>query len=77
MTISYGSAEFKTHCLKILDEVAQTGQAVEVTKRGKPAVRVIPAVVNEPEPAYGFLKGSARWEDELLSTGEAWDADHE
>jgi len=76
MDISYGTADFKAHCLRILDEVARTGQAVEVTKRGQPAVRVVPAFVREVEPAYGFLKGTARWEDGLLTTGEEWEADH-
>lgn len=26
-------------------------------------------------PAYGYLAGTVRWEDELLGTGEAWNAD--
>ncbi|MBU0936817.1 MAG: type II toxin-antitoxin system prevent-host-death family antitoxin [Spirochaetes bacterium] len=77
MTNSYGVADFKAHCLKILEEVATQGQAVEVCKRGKPLVRVLPAVVAEPAPAYGFLQGTACYADDLLSTGESWQADHE
>jgi prevent-host-death family protein len=34
------AGEFKAKCLKIMDEVAATGEPVVVTKRGKPVVRV-------------------------------------
>ncbi len=36
------SSEFKTHCLRILDEVARSGVAVVVTKRGRPVARLVP-----------------------------------
>ena len=39
-----GASEFKAHCLAVLDEVARTGEAVTVLKRGKPLARVLPAV---------------------------------
>ena len=41
MEASYGAAEFKARCLKIIEEVAKTGQEVRVTKRGKPMVRLV------------------------------------
>jgi prevent-host-death family protein len=71
---TYGSADFKAHCLSIIDEVAEKGREVRVTKRGRPAVRIVPDCAAEAKPAYGFLKNTAQWEDDLLSTGEAWDA---
>lgn len=52
-----GVTEFKTHALRLLDEVAQTGQPITITKRGR-----VLAVVNPPEQAekpkfsFGFLK---------------------
>ncbi|MFL5380009.1 MAG: type II toxin-antitoxin system Phd/YefM family antitoxin, partial [Myxococcales bacterium] len=33
---------FKTRCLKLLDEVAETGEPIVITKRGRPVARVIP-----------------------------------
>ena len=36
------AAEFKAKCLKIMDEVAETGEPVIVTKRGKPVARLVP-----------------------------------
>jgi prevent-host-death family protein len=73
-SVIYGSADFKAHCLRIIDEVASRGTEVRVTKRGRPAVRIVPDVVAEDRPAYGYLENSASWDDDLLSTGELWDA---
>ena len=69
------AGRFKAQCLRLLDEVAETGETIVVTKRGKPVARVEP--VEEPPS----LKGSVIYlvdDDELLfSTGEAWDAERE
>lgn len=35
-------SEFKTHCVGVLNEVANYGEEVIVTKRGKPLARIIP-----------------------------------
>lgn len=75
MTRTYGAAEFKAKCLRIITEVAEKGNSVEVTKRGRSLVRVIPVETAEPEPPYGYLAGTAMWTDDLLSTGEQWEAD--
>lgn len=75
MDNSYGSADFKSHCLQIIDEVARTGQAVRVTKRGKPAVVILPDTADEPGPVYGLLRDSAVLKDDLFRTDEKWDAD--
>lgn len=57
------ASEFKAACLALMDEVAATGRALVVTKRGKPVVRVTPAT--EPPD----LRGSVRFlvdDEELL-----------
>ncbi|AEJ18383.1 type II toxin-antitoxin system Phd/YefM family antitoxin [Gracilinema caldarium] len=77
MDTIYGAAEFKAHCLQIIEKVVLTGQDVHVTKRGHPMVRIVPEYVEEPKTAYGFLAGSVTVKDDLLSTNEVWDADHE
>ncbi|KZD09692.1 type II toxin-antitoxin system Phd/YefM family antitoxin [Oceanibaculum pacificum] len=57
MTASTMNAtEFKAHCLQVMDEVARTGQAVTITKRGKPVARIVPAR-EDPKEAFGALKG--------------------
>ncbi len=72
---TYGAADFKAHCLAILDEVALSGKEVRVMKRGKPLARIVPDVGAEDRPAYGFMRGTAVWDDGLLSAEAPWDAD--
>lgn len=36
------ASQFKAKCLALLDEVAESGQTLIVTKRGKPVARVQP-----------------------------------
>ena len=63
------AGEFKARCLALLDEVAQTGRSLLVTKRGKAVARLIPV---ETPPS---LLHSVKKEKDLVSPiGEAWDA---
>jgi prevent-host-death family protein len=66
------ASQFKARCLAVLDEVASTGNAVVVTKRGKPVARVVPA---EAPPS---LRGSVRIlvsEEEFIAPLDLeWDA---
>lgn len=36
------ATEFKAHCLKLMDEVAQSGEEIVITKRGRPVSRLVP-----------------------------------
>lgn len=71
------AGEFKAKCLHVLDQVQLTKEPVIVTKRGKPVARVVP-MPSPPESLYGIAKGSMQYaaDDDLLSTGEVWDAEH-
>jgi prevent-host-death family protein len=72
-TRQINAARFKAECLALLDEVAATGQPIEVTKRGKPVARVVP--VEEPPSLIGSVKILVS-EDELLAPiDEVWDAE--
>jgi len=64
------AGEFKAKCLALLDEVAETGETLVVTKRGKPVARVLPF-----EDARS-LRGSILREEDLVSPlDESWNAD--
>lgn len=66
------AGEFKTHCLRLLDEVARTGSSFVVTKRGRPMARVTPVAGQEP----ASLAGSILEEGDIISPlGETWDVD--
>jgi prevent-host-death family protein len=69
------AGQFKARCLRLLDEVAESGETIVVTKRGKPVAKI------EPVEAPPSLAGTVVYlvdDDELLfSTGESWDAERE
>jgi prevent-host-death family protein len=67
---SLPAGEFKAHCLALLDEVAATGQALTVTKRGRPVARLVPIEVPRP------LLGSVQRQTNLVSPiNITWDAE--
>ena len=68
------ASEFKAKCLKIMDEVAATGEPVEITKNGVPITRLIPAR-RRPETLFGALKGYMPLKGDIIAPIDAqWDA---
>jgi prevent-host-death family protein len=72
-----GAVKFKATCLKLIDRVAETGEPVIITKRGKVLARLVP---DRGKPR-GLGKGRGSIEilcsdEELfqLGAGEPWDA---
>jgi prevent-host-death family protein len=51
------AGEFKAKCLAIIDEVKQSGQEVIITKRGKPAAKLIPFLPPKRHSFIGRLEG--------------------
>lgn len=75
MSIEITATQFKSRCLRLLDEVAETGEPLVVTKHGRPVARV------EPVDAPADLRGSATLhisdEELIYSTMGPWDMEHE
>ena len=68
------ASEFKAKCLKIMEEVAATGEPVLITKRGVPITQLIPAR-RKPETLFGALKGSVSIKGDIITPIDAqWDA---
>lgn len=58
VTKTMPASEFKAKCLALMDEVARTGEAVLITKNGKPVAQLAPASEPKPRrPAFGMHKG--------------------
>lgn len=62
-TRTIAAGEFKARCLRLMDEVQETGVPIVVTKRGQPVSRLVPV-----EPARGAISGllpefSGLWDD--------------
>lgn len=73
MNRSIAISRFKAECLGLLDEVAEFGEEILITRRGRPLARVVPV---EPPPG---LAGSVRFmvsDDELVAPIDAaWEAE--
>lgn len=57
------AARFKTHCLALLDDVAETRQPLTVTKRGKPVATLVPALGTA---RHGSLVGSVQFKGDIV-----------
>lgn len=58
------AGRFKAECLALLDDVASTGEAIVVTKRGRPVARVV--AVTEPPSLRGSVTFNVS-DDELVA----------
>jgi prevent-host-death family protein len=71
---------FKATCLGLMDRVAQTGEPIEITKRGKSVVRLVAVRqgASERSSIFGAAKSSMLYlapDADLLSTGADWNVD--
>lgn len=63
------AGEFKAKCLRLMDDVQRTGEPIEITKHGKPVVRVVP-VEKETQsfrPLFGRGKGWMTIKGDIIS----------
>ena len=50
------ASEFKAKCLKLMDEVAESGGEIVITKNGRPVSRLVPYRAR-PESLFGIDRG--------------------
>lgn len=67
------ASSFKARCLAVLDEVERTHCSVVITKHGRAVARLVP--IEDERPTLGSVTLLTNDDDELFSTGEAWDVD--
>ena len=63
------AAEFKQTCLALMDDVAERGETILITKRGKLVAKLAPVADARPQ-ALGCLKGALEIVDEKFSFAE-------
>ena len=69
------ASEFKAKCLKLMDEVARSGEPLVVTKNGKPIAQLRP-IGRERKSIWGLHKGQIEILGDILEPIEAgWEAD--
>ena len=55
------ASEFKAKCLKIMEDVAKTGEEVQITKRNKVIARLVPDFDKNEKLPWITLNGSVNW----------------
>lgn len=69
------ASQFKAKCLKLMDEVQETGEEVVITKNGKPISKLVP-YRTKPATLFGLHRGKIdSGGKNFFSTGELWDTD--
>ncbi len=69
------ASRFKAECLGLLDEVAETGQELVITKRGKPVAKLAP--VAEVPSMRGSVTFLVSDEELIAPLGEVWNVEVE
>jgi prevent-host-death family protein len=60
------AGEFKAKCLKLIDNVAETGKTLVITKRGKPVAEVKPIPARKGS-LFGSMRGSGEITGDIIS----------
>ena len=58
--------EFKANCLRLLDEVAEHGNNLIITKRGRPIARVAP-IASRHKKVWGSWKGIVKIKGDIVN----------
>ena len=69
------ASEFKARCLKLMDEVAESGKEIVITKNGRPISRLVP-YRNKPRAPFGRDRDKIRILGDIVEpTGVVWEAE--
>ncbi|WP_420634494.1 type II toxin-antitoxin system Phd/YefM family antitoxin [Candidatus Palauibacter sp.] len=68
------ASEFKAKCLKLMDEVAATGEEIVITKNGRPVSKLVPHR-ERPESWFGRDRDVIRVHGDIVSPIDVeWEA---
>ncbi|MBI5720391.1 MAG: type II toxin-antitoxin system Phd/YefM family antitoxin [Burkholderiales bacterium] len=70
------ASEFKAKCLALMDQVARTGEAIVVTKNGRPIAELRPYRAPRAKSLIGLQAGRIEIHGDIVAPvgGELWDA---
>ena len=69
------ASEFKAKCLRLMDEVAETGEEIVITKNGRPVSKLTP-VRKRPKTLFGMDRGRMEILGDLDEPlGVVWEAE--
>lgn len=61
------ASEFKAKCLKLMDEVAESGEEIVITKNGRPVSRLAPYRKPSSGPWFGRNRDNIRILGDIVS----------
>lgn len=68
------ASEFKAKCLQLMDEVAESGEPIVITKKGRPVAQLGPAI-ERPKTLRGLHKGLVEIHGDIVSPLDVeWEA---
>ena len=56
--------KFKTHCLKVIDQVQCKGKRIVITKGNVPIAQIVP--IDEEASLFGKMKGTIHFSDNII-----------
>jgi prevent-host-death family protein len=65
------ATEFKAKCLSLLDEVNESGETIEITKRGRPVATLHPAP-KARRTTRGMFKGKMKIVGDIINVPMDW-----
>ena len=69
------ASEFKAKCLKLMDEVAESGEEIVITKNGRPTAKLV-ACRERPKTLFGIDRGKLEILGDIISPIEVeWEAE--
>lgn len=60
------ASEFKARCLKLMDEVQESGEEIVITKHGRPVSKLIP-FRKKPKTLFGAGRGRMKITGDIVS----------
>jgi prevent-host-death family protein len=71
------AGQFKQTCLRLLDEVGESGEPIVITKRDKPVAQLVPVQPERADDWRGAMRDRGELHGDLLPPAldpSAWDA---
>ena len=70
------ASEFKAKCLKLMDDVAESGEEIVITKRGRPVAKLAPCRQKPQGAPWGRYRDIIQIHGDIVSPIDVeWDAE--
>ena len=71
---TFKASEFKAKCLQLMDDVAETGESIIITKNGRPIAQLV-SYKRKPKSLFGTIIGAITIKGDIVSPIDVdWDA---